>query len=504
MKTKFFKTLFVLLISLPLGEGWGGVLLSAQNGVTVGGLAVTSGTVTFNVSWNGANMPEVWGDSVWVFVDYNVSGKMERLPLLAGATLTATSAPGVGAVKAEPGNNRGVWVVGNARTNSSFSATVRLLTATADIAGACVYASNYPPVGEYVSGGITFTGTPPYAIAFSDGSSVTMSISGSVYPIPEGATVKSFSDKTGAPGRIKCLSPVVYASTVSASGFCAGASGVSFALLGTEQGRNYQLFRDGSAVGTVLAGTGSAASFTGTFEEGTYTVRTVPEGGYCDIVMGTPLLVAKNQLPAAPVIASPKDVCVGSGDDIVFLAADYTGELEWLHTGAGTITSSNMVTFGSAVAGAVSITARSAQTHSGASVCYSMESSQSATINTLPAITAQPQRKIFCDASASFTLTVTATPGSGSTLTYQWKEANGANGTDVGTGSSFSTTVSAPSDSPVSVAYWVVVTDNNGCAVTSAQATVTVSGSFGGTVGAAGANLACIGGAGRIGQLKNE
>jgi hypothetical protein len=120
--------------------------LAAQggNGVAVTSLAVEAGTVTFNVSWDKNAIPvNVWSDSVWVFVDYNKGGVMTRLPLETGsATLTATSAPGLGKVAAEPENNTGVWVIGNAKTAGpgSFSATVRLLTTETNVAGACAYA----------------------------------------------------------------------------------------------------------------------------------------------------------------------------------------------------------------------------------------------------------------------------------------------------------------------------------------------------------------------------
>jgi hypothetical protein len=227
MKTKIFKTACwratasratarvvpICLLLLLTGTA----TLSAQNGVTVSDLAISAGTVTFNVSWNNTGMPAVWSDTVWVFVDYNKAGKMERLPLSAGATLTATSAPGVGKVKEEPGNDKGVWVVGNARTNGSFSATVQLLTAAADFSGACVYGSNYPPVGKYVSADkVTFTGTPPYDIVLNGGGSV--SINGSDYPITPGVTIASFTDKTGAPGTFHCIPPA--APAVAQGEFC--------------------------------------------------------------------------------------------------------------------------------------------------------------------------------------------------------------------------------------------------------------------------------------------
>jgi hypothetical protein len=165
--------------------------------------------VTFDVRWDRSAMPvEVWSDTVWVFVDYNDKGVMKRLPLAPGATLTATSAPGFSRVEYAENNSRGVWVVGNARStgSGSFSATVRLLTAVADLAGACVYASNYPPVGRYVSAAdISFTGSPVYDLVFKDGAgqSYTFSSQGTfTVPVPDSYTLASFIDRTGAPGRV--------------------------------------------------------------------------------------------------------------------------------------------------------------------------------------------------------------------------------------------------------------------------------------------------------------
>jgi hypothetical protein len=184
------------------------------NGVTITNLVVAADTVTFDVRWNN-NYPEgfLWSDTVWVFVDYNDAGAMKRLPLAlgAGSTLTETSAPGAGEVIEVPGNDNGVWVAGNARSAGSFSATVRLRTAIAALSGVCVYASNYPPLGNYTTPAtVAFTGTPEYRIELKrdDGGAETRT-SGSLFPVPEGYTVLSFTDKTGAPGRFSCVKPLI-------------------------------------------------------------------------------------------------------------------------------------------------------------------------------------------------------------------------------------------------------------------------------------------------------
>jgi hypothetical protein len=227
MKTKIIKKNKLPFFWRGLGGGLlllFPALLSAQNGVTVSDLAIDAGTVTFDVSWKNTGMPAVWSDTVWVFVDYNNAGKMQRLLLEAGATLTATSAPGVGKVKEEPGNNKGVWIIGDARINSSFSATVQLHTATSGVAGACAYASNYPPVARFTTNtDISFTGTAPYGLTFEYEGNIFTLPSGGTYLLPAGYTLQSFVDATGAPGIIHCFPPA--SPTVIDATFCFGLPG---------------------------------------------------------------------------------------------------------------------------------------------------------------------------------------------------------------------------------------------------------------------------------------
>jgi hypothetical protein len=226
-------------------------VLSAQNGVTVSGLVMDAGTVTFEVSWKNTDMPTPWSDTVWVFVDYNDAGKMKRLPLItSGATLTATSAPGSATVLQYSDNDKGVWVVGNARSAGYFSATVQLYTATSTATGACVYASNYPPMGEYTSvTDISFTGTPMYEIVLKEisGGATSTAYSNGVYSIPEGSAFVSFTDATGAPGTFHCVPPA--APVVAKGVLCYEQSGELVAVV---SGGATVVWYDAPAEGNVL------------------------------------------------------------------------------------------------------------------------------------------------------------------------------------------------------------------------------------------------------------
>jgi uncharacterized protein (TIGR02145 family) len=233
------KNLLLMMMCVP-------ALLAAQgNGVKVSNLSVDAGTVTFNVSWNKADMPDVWSDTVWVFVDYNNNGVMERL-LVTGATASA------GTVTKISSNDKGVWIAGDARKNGSFSATVRLFTSVSNVAGACAYASNYPPVGEYTSiDKVEFAGTPMYEIQFAKpgGGSVTV-MSGDTLLLPCDYTLTSFTDATGALGRMKnsvilpnCTAP---GSTVNFTTFnpCSdAATGAMWNLTDSREPSNIQTYK---------------------------------------------------------------------------------------------------------------------------------------------------------------------------------------------------------------------------------------------------------------------
>jgi hypothetical protein len=161
-------------------------------------------------------MPEPWSDTVWVFVDYNKDGVMKRLSSELGGTLSTHTATAHseslngGTVRLEPNNIKGMWVIGDARTNTagSFSATVEMYTSEKNLAGACAYGSSYPPVGEWVSPiKVNFTGTPIYEITLKDLGGETLTVkSNSTFLQPCDYTIDSFTDATGAPSKfIKCM-----------------------------------------------------------------------------------------------------------------------------------------------------------------------------------------------------------------------------------------------------------------------------------------------------------
>jgi hypothetical protein len=380
--------------------------LSAQNGITISNFSANAGTLTFDVRWDKNTMPAVWIDTAWVFVDYNNAGIMTRLQV-SGATVS----PGTAHIP----NNQGAWVHPGAGISS---AAVRLLTTTApaDLPGACAYAVDYPPVGNYTAAGkIKLTGTPPYKLTFSTGSIITAGKdeTAGTYTITESGKLVAFTDATGAPGVINCKMPAAQTLTASYEAYCIGTDGVNLALSGTEDGAVYQLYKNDALLpGATIAGTGGAATFSGYFLAGTYRVET-EAGAFCPVAMNGTRTITENPLPTPPQLNTPANVCQDAGT-IVFVASGHSGTADWSLSSGGAADGASY-TFTSAASGTKSVTVRSAQTHTNAPTCFSSSlANGAATVYAKPSV---PSLSLSPSTRSTVPGTYTASGGSGN---YEW------------------------------------------------------------------------------------
>jgi hypothetical protein len=384
--------------------------------------------VTFTVNWNKTSV-----DSAWVFVDYNNSGTMTRLPL-SGATASAVSR-----VYMVDGNDRGAWVVANA---SNFSATVTLLTTEVSVfTGACVYAIDYPPKAEYTAADkIKFTGTPPFYLEFVGDSPATVSAKtqGSYTYNIESKTLESFTDATGAPGVLKCALPAAQTLTVSAAGYCADAAGVQFALSGTESGATYQLIKNNTTVATTLTTTGGAATFSGAHLSGTYSAKTVA-GAYCEVQMSGSHTVAMYSNPSAPTVSGGGTACTSK----TITATPGSGGTGIRWTDNTSTSQSRTVT---ATGSYYAVTTNSAG-------CTSSNQGVSVTVYSVPGAPSVSGGGTACTSK-----TITATPGSGGTG-IRWTDNN---------------STSSPRVVSLSNTYYAVTTGMSGCNSSRAGVSVTI------------------------------
>ena len=101
--------------------------------------------------------------------------------------------------------------------------------------------------------------------------------------------------------------PTVY-NVTGGGAYCTGGTGVVVGLASSQTGVNYQLLRDGTAIGSPLAGTGSALSFGNQTAVGTYTVQATNATTGCQQAMSGSVSVTVNPRPVVSVI-NPAPVC---------------------------------------------------------------------------------------------------------------------------------------------------------------------------------------------------
>lgn len=136
---------------------------------------------------------------------------------------------------------------------------------------------------------------------------------------------------TGAPSIAMNTLPDIFA--VSGGGaYCGGTAGSSVALLGSQSGMNYQLYRGTAMSGSVVAGTGSAITF-GPQTAGTYTVQAINPVTGCRSNMSGSAGVIMNPAPAVFTVTGGGQYCAGSTGVLVGLSGSATGIRYTLYNG---------------------------------------------------------------------------------------------------------------------------------------------------------------------------
>ena len=95
-------------------------------------------------------------------------------------------------------------------------------------------------------------------------------------------------------------------------GYCAGGSGVSVTLSGSENGVTYTLLRGGVSTGTTTTGTGSGLTFSNITTVGNYTISANNASG-CSATMGNNANISINALPNITATTSQNTIYLGGG-----------------------------------------------------------------------------------------------------------------------------------------------------------------------------------------------
>jgi hypothetical protein len=114
--------------------------------------------------------------------------------------------------------------------------------------------------------------------------------------VPGTYTIQAVFDDTGCSlmmtGQqvigVSSSSPTIF--NVTTQNTCTGATGGTITLSGSQASVSYQLYKDGVANGTAVAGNGSALNWTTTVRNGVYTVKATGTGGCTAMMNGSPTI----------------------------------------------------------------------------------------------------------------------------------------------------------------------------------------------------------------------
>ncbi|MBX2901869.1 MAG: hypothetical protein KF775_19645, partial [Cyclobacteriaceae bacterium] len=152
--------------------------------------------------------------------------------------------------------------------------------------------------------------------------------------------------------------PTMYAVTSSGSNYCAGGTGITMGLAGSESGVSYQLYNGAGTVGTPVSGTGSSISFGVYTASGTYTVLATNTTTSCSRAMSGAANVTINSLPVAQTVTSSgTSYCAGTSGIAIGLGNSAVGVSYQLYNGVTPV--------GGAVAGTGSALSLGSQTMAG-------------------------------------------------------------------------------------------------------------------------------------------
>ncbi len=264
----------------------------------------------------------------------------------------------------------------------------------------------------------------------------------------------------------------VVSSPSGTGSFCAGGTGLTIGLSGSQSGVNYQLKLGGVNIGSALPGTGSALSWANNTSAGTYTISATNATTGCLNTMTGSATITVNPLPSTFTVGGTGSFCSGGVGLPITLSGSVTGTNYQLKIGSTNV--------GATVAGTGAALTWPNQTTGGAytivativstSCSATMTGSAVITVNPLPAAATVSGGGGYCAGGTGVTINLSA---SVTGINYQLKNGASNVGTPVaGTGSPLNW-----ASQMAAGIYTVVATDaTSGCTNTmTSSATVTIN-----------------------------
>lgn len=262
-------------------------------------------------------------------------------------------------------------------------------------------------------------------------------VSGTYTVLATNTTTSCSVAMTGSAVVVINPAPTAYALTGGGS-YCSGGSGLAIGLANSQSGVSYQLYNGASAVGSAVAGTGSAISFGTYTAAGTYTVLATNTTTTCTGAMTGSTSITINPLPAVYSVTGGGAYCAGGAGITVGLSNSTSGINYQLYNGATAMGSpvagtNAAISFGSqTLAGTYTVVATNAATG-----CVSnMTGSAVVVMNPLPVAQTVTGGGSFCAGGAGVAVGLA---GSQTNVTYQLYNGPSTISTPiVGTGSAVS------------------------------------------------------------------
>ena len=235
------------------------------------------------------------------------------------------------------------------------------------------------------------------------------------------------------------VNPLPAAYNVTGGGsYCSGSTGVTIGLDNSATGVNYQLYNGATAIGTAVAGTGSALSFGTYTTAGTYTVVATNASTTCTANMTGSATITINPLPTTYNVTGGGSYCTGGTGVAVGLDNSDAGINYQLYNGTTAVGTAvagtgSAISFGSyTAAGTYSVLATNATT----TCTNGMTGSATITINALPTTYNVTGGGSYCSGSTGVTIGL---DNSATGISYQLYNGATTAGTAVaGTGAAIS------------------------------------------------------------------
>jgi DNA/RNA endonuclease YhcR with UshA esterase domain len=317
------------------------------------------------------------------------------------------------------------------------------------------------------------TGAANTIVKLVDAAAFDANISSTTTTVATAAANTAFRGIAFAPGT-SFAAPTAF--NVTGGGFYDDVTPVAIGLSNSQTGMNYQLFRGSTAVGSAVAGTGSALSFPTQTIPGTYTVLTTNALTSCSVAAsGSAVVTANPQPPTITNTAAQLTACVGS--PLTVTATCASGSVTWSNsTTANTVAIASVVVgstvfSASCVDGALSSTATSVTVtgydYPTATLANSNSLNCSVQSATLTASTGAGYSYIFSAGATQLGSTSLATVSTAGTYTVT-VTANGCSATAT-------TTVMSDTAAPTAT---LTASNSLNCAVTSATITASTGAGY--------------------------